>query len=559
MAISLKPEHLKRYKSLARLLVKYGRSDLVRTAGWEDALEHEEQVTEAGQAKAEELAHDLEQLGPTFIKLGQLLSTRADLFPVPYLQALARLQDEVEPFSYEDVERIVSEELGVRISKAFSAFDREPLAAASLGQVHRAALRDGRPVAVKVQRPGIRELIFEDMEALEDVARVLEKRTEIGKRYEFSGMFDEFRKTLLRELDYRLEAGNLVTLAENLKDFNRIVVPRPIDDYTTSRVLTMEYVPGRKVTSLSPLDRMEMDGGVLAEQLFRAYLQQVLVDGFLHADPHPGNVFVTDDARIALIDLGMVARVPPTMQENLLKMLLAVSEGRSDEAADLALRIGEVRDGFDETAFRRQIAELVSEHQDATVQEIQVGRVVLELTRSSGESGVRVPRELTMLGKALLNLDQIGRILDPDFDPNASIRRNAADILRKRVMKAISPGNLFSAVMEMNEFVQTLPRRINKILDAVANNELEVRVEAIDERTLVEGFQKVANRIATGLVLAALIIGAAMLMRVDTTFRILGYPGLAMLCFIGAAGGGLLLLVNILLHDRAGRKDSGGR
>ena len=555
MTTSLKPEHLKRYRDIARLVLKYGRSDLLPASGLEEVAEEEAPAAADVTSRADELARDLEQLGPTYVKLGQLLSTRADLLPLPYVAALARLQDEVEPFAYEEVERTVHQELGVRLSKAFSEFHPEPLAAASLGQVHRAAMRDGRRVAVKVQRPGIRERIVEDLEALEEIAGFLDRRTELGRRYEFTGMVDEFRKTVMRELDYRQEARNLTVLGENLKEFERIVIPRPVEDYTTSRVLTMEYVPGRKITAVGPLGRLEMDGAPLADQLFRAYLKQILVDGFFHADPHPGNVFLTDDGRLALLDVGMAARIAPEMQERLLKMLLAVSEGRSEEAAELALEIGEVADGFDEAKFRRDVADLVIEHQDVTVGQIDVGRVMLEMTRASGENGVRAPRELTLLGKALLNLDHVGRTLDPDFDPNAAIRRHAAEIMRKRLRTAISPGSLFAGVMELNEFVQRLPGRINKILDAVASNELELKVDTIDERTLVEGFQKVANRVALGLVLAALIVGAAMLMNVETTFRIFGYPGLAMLCFIAAAGGGFALIVNILLHDQRIRRD----
>ena len=202
--------------------------------------------------KAAELAADLERLGPTFVKLGQLLSTRGDILSPDYLDALRRLQDKVEPFPYEEVEEIVQTELGVRISKAFSRFDREPIAAASLGQVHRAALRDGRPVAVKVQRPAIREQIIEDLEAFREIAQVLAGHTEVGKRFDIESMIEEFRKTLLRELDYRQEAGNMVALGAALKDFERIVVPQPIDDYTTTRVLTMDFISGAKVTSLEP-------------------------------------------------------------------------------------------------------------------------------------------------------------------------------------------------------------------------------------------------------------------------------------------------------------------
>jgi len=295
MRISLKPQHLNRYRQIAWIFMKYGRSDLVKTTGLSEALSAEQQIPPEEKAKAEELAADLEQLGPTFIKMGQLLSTRVELLPPPYLEALSRLQDKVEPFSFGEVEKIVNEELGVRLSKAFSQFEDQPMAAASLGQVHRAVLRDGRPVAVKVQRPNIRERMVEDFEALEDIAEFFDKHTELGQRYEFCNLLDQFRRSLLQELDYRQEASNLRTMREQLRDFPRVIVPAPIPDYCTSRVLTMEFVPGKKITELNPLGRMEFDGTALAEELFRAYLEQILVDGFFHADPHPGNVFITPD------------------------------------------------------------------------------------------------------------------------------------------------------------------------------------------------------------------------------------------------------------------------
>jgi ubiquinone biosynthesis protein len=555
MGISLKPQHLKRYKDIALLLIKHGRADLLVNSGLQETLGPEPiDKTLPPNPRAEELARDLEKMGPTFIKLGQLLSTRADFLPPTYIQALTRLQDNIDPFPFEEVDAIVSHELGVRISKAFAEFDRKPIAAASLGQVHRAWLRDGRAVAVKVQRPGIREIIAEDLDALEDIAEFLDKHTEWGKRYHFVEMLDELRRSLWRELDYRQEARNLLTLNTNLKSFHRIVVPTPIEDFTTSRVLTMEYISGKKVTKLGPLARMELSGSELAEELFRAYLQQILVDGFFHADPHPGNVFITDDNRVALLDLGMTGLIAARLQEDLLQLLLAVSEGRSDDAATIAIKIGEATEEFQEISFRGRIAAMVGAHQSATLEQIQVGRVVLEITQASGESGLRVPSELTMLGKTLLNLDLVGRTLDPQFDPNACIRRNGAKMLQERLWKALSPGNLFGNILELKDLLVRLPGRVNQILDVISHNGLKVKVDAIDELVLIEGMQKVANRITIGLILAALIVGAALLMRIDTSFRLFGYPGLAILCFMGAAGGGLLLIINILLHDRSSKK-----
>jgi ubiquinone biosynthesis protein len=556
MGISLKPEHLKRYSQIARLLVRYGRSDLVKHAGLDEALTDETGTDEGSCVpEAQELAADLERLGPTFIKLGQLLSTRVDIVPVAYAEALARLQDNVEPFPSEEVERIVQEELGARLSKAFEAFELKPMAAASLGQVHRATLRDGRTVAVKVQRPGIREVVVQDMEALEEIADFLDRHTEAGRRYEFLQILTEMRRSLLRELDYRQEASNLATLGQNLAQFERIIVPEPVQDYTTSRVLTMDYVRGRKITAIGPLARLEMDGEGLGETLFEAYLKQILVDGFFHADPHPGNVFLTEDRRLALLDVGMVGRITPDLQDKLLRLLLAISEARGEEAANLLVELGERRSDFDAEAFRREITHQVVQHHNVSAENLRIGRVVIELTRASAENGLRVPSQLTLLGKTLLNLDQVGRTLDPGFEPNAAIRRHAAALMQQRALKNASPANVFSSLLEMNEFVQRLPGRLNRVLDAVADNQVEVQVRLTNATTIMEGLQKIANRIAVGAILASLIIGASMMMRVQTSFRILGYPGYATILFVAAVAGGMLLVIDITLHDRRSRRD----
>lgn len=503
---------------------------------------------------SERFVRDLEAMGPTYIKIGQLLSTRSDLLPASFLVALARLQDDVAPFPYQEVEEIVTAELGVRISKAFATFEREPLAAASLGQVHRATMRDGREVVVKVQRPLIRERIATDLEALANIAAFADKHTEAGRKYGYSEIVEEFRKSILKELDYRLEARNQATLRENLARFEHIVVPSVVEDYSTSIVLTSEFIKGRKVTDISPMAQMDIDGALLADELFRAYLQQILVDGFVHADPHPGNVILTDDGRIALLDVGMVTRLSAPLQEKLLQLVMAISEGNGSEAATIALKLADERDGADEPQFRRRVGEMVAENRDSKLGQIQVGKVVLAITQVSGDCGFRVPSEMTMLGKALLNLDEVGRTLDADFDPNATIRRQSAALTQRRMRQSFSAGNLFGTLIETKDFVERLPGRVNKILDNIANNQIAVKVDAIDEELLLQGFQKVANRITTGLVLAAMIVGAAMLMRIETSWKILGYPGLAMLFFLAAAGGGLWLVFQILVSDSQTKK-----
>ena len=522
---------------------------MIKDAGLEQAVAGESSNGHVTTADAEALAADLEKLGPTYIKLGQVLSTRYDLLPDVYVDALVRLQDDVAPFPFAEVEQIVNSELGLRMSKAFMEFESVPIAAASLGQVHRAKLPDGRRVAVKVQRPGIHKIVADDLDALEEIADWIDEHTEFGRGHHVKDFLGEFRKSLLRELDYRREAQNLVTLGRNLEEFKRILVPQPIDDYTTSRVLTMDFVDGTKITKLSPIARLELPGKELAGDLFRAYLKQILIDGFFHADPHPGNVFITRDHRLALLDLGMVAYVPPQLQSHLTQLVLAISEGRSDDVVVHAMQVSQRTPSFDEPGFTRAIADLVATQQNRTLEQTEVGKVVMEILTVSGRYGVILAPELGMLGRALLSLDQAGALLDPQFDPNEAIRDSAAEIVRRRMAQSVSPGRMLQNLVEVKDFAERMPGRVNRILDAVANNEIEIRVKAFDESKLMSGFQKIANRITLGLLMAALIIGAAMLMQVSTTFRIFGYPGIAIIFFSMAAVGGVGLMVQILRDE----------
>jgi predicted unusual protein kinase regulating ubiquinone biosynthesis (AarF/ABC1/UbiB family) len=548
MGVSLKPEHLKRYKDVALLLLRYGHGDLVGRAGLTDLLPEDHAERQRAAPQAEEFAADIEKLGPTFIKLGQLLSTRPDIVPPAYAEALARLQDRCTPVAFEEIEALVADELGVRLSKPFASIDPEPLAAASIAQVHRATLRDGREVALKVQRPGIREQVMSDLEAMSDIAAFLDARTESGQRFGVALLFDEFRKSLLRELDFRHEAMHMLTIASNLKEIPEIVIPQPLLAYSSARVLTMELIDGVKVTAMSPLAKTELDGGRLADALFRAYLKQMLRDGLFHADPHPGNVFLVGN-RLALIDLGMVARLTPELQERLLQLLLAVADNRAEDAAKTLLLVGTSTERADQPGFRRAIADIIGQHQEVALQRPQVGRAMLMLLKAAADNGIHLPPELAMIGKTLLNPDEIGTTLAPAFDPNAAIRRHAAEITEEQLGRDLSLTALFSTAVEMKSFVQHLPGRVNRILDRLADNEFSVRVDAIDETRLMEGMQKVANRIALGLVLAALIVGAALMMDVPTSFQIFGYPGLAILLFLAAAAGGVALVLVILLSD----------
>lgn len=546
MELSFKPRHLARYRDVAALLI--GQRDLLSGLPSDPLADGPLEADDDAEA-AKELASSLEAMGPTFVKLGQLLSTRADLLPPAHLEALGRLQDDVEPFGFADVERIVTTELGIRMSDGFRSFDATPMAAASLGQVHRAVLRSGRPVAVKVQRPGIRAQIVEDMDVIAELAAFVDERTAVGRDLGFAPMVAEFRRALLGELDYRREAANLVQLGANLAGYDRLIVPAPIDDYTTSLVLTMDLVEGRNVASLGPLAQLETDGAALVTDLFDAYLDQVLVDGFFHADPHPGNILLTRDGRLALIDLGMVGRIQERMQDSLLRLLLAIAEDRGDRAAEILAGLGDPQPHFDPDAFTSACIDLVDRHAGAQLEQIQAGRVVGELARIAAAAGLRPPRELTMVSKTLLNLDEVTRRLAPTFEPTAEIRDHLRSIMQRRVAAAASPGRLLTAALDAKEFAEHLPSRVNKVMDALAEGELTLNVQGIDDAQLMRGIQKVANRVAAGLIVAALVLAAALFSRSDAGSTLFGYPTLSVLLLAVACVMGLWLLASARRHD----------
>ena len=494
----------------------------------------------------ESLASDLEGLGATFVKLGQLLSTRHDLLPDDYTEALARLQDDVEPFPADQVHEVMETDLGARVTDLFANFDDTPLASASIGQVHRATTRSGREVVVKVQRPGVVEQVAGDMDALERVARLVDA-TSAGQRLGTQALLSQFRRVLADELDYRKEAAHLERFRELTADEPLLIVPAPLRDFCTARVLTMDYIEGRKVTTVGPLGLMDVDGPALAAALFGFTLTTMLSEGVLHADPHPGNLLLTPDGRLALIDLGMVAAVPRRVQSHLVRLLLAVAAGDGEQVADVLASWGQPLASWDATAFRDDVSHLVNASMTLG-SEAQAGSILVELARLSGDHGLRPPPEMALVGKALLNLDQSTKHLDPDFRPDAAIREHLPRILTTTMMP--SAAALAVGALDSKEFLENLPGRANRVLDALANGELTLTVNAFDEDRLLHHSQRLINRLTVGMILAALTLAAALMMRVPGGPRLFGYPALAVVFFLVAALAGLGLAGWILVTDR---------
>jgi predicted unusual protein kinase regulating ubiquinone biosynthesis (AarF/ABC1/UbiB family) len=544
--------HRTRYVDLLRLALRYGRGDLLAGLDVDEfGVDEPGPVGSVDDEGPEQLAADLEAMGPTYVKLGQLLSTRVDLLPAAYTQALTRLQDDVEPIPFHEVREVVEAEIGVPLASVYVEFEEKPLAAASLAQVHRARTRSGRDVVVKVQRPGVRDVVRKDMEVLTTLAEKLQAHTETGRRYGVAELLAQFRRSLAGELDYRREARHLAHFGRLTERYDHLLVPQPVDQLCTARMITMDYVPGRAVTKVGSLGLLEVDTAPIVEELFSAYLRMILVDGTLHADPHPGNVLLTDDGRLALIDFGMVSTVPRRVRDRIVKLLLAISDGDGEEAALVLAEMGHPLVGYEPARFRDAVADVVSTAV-ALGGEVQAGTVLVDLSRLAGAHGLRPPAEMSMVGKALLNLDQVATHLDPGFSPADAIRDNLDELLRSGL--SVSLSGAVSSAIEAKEFAAQLPRRANRIMDALSEGELAVRVKTIDEARLLSLLQRLANRLTTGIVLAAIVVGAALMMQVPTTSRILGYPAIAMVFFLLAAVAGAILVGSIVVTDRRSKR-----
>jgi predicted unusual protein kinase regulating ubiquinone biosynthesis (AarF/ABC1/UbiB family) len=595
----LSPKHLPRLVAMIRLFTNYGLRDFAGRQGLlaieGAAIDDSGQVEGDLAVKAAAFRDRLVELGPAYIKLGQVLSTRPDLLPPPYIKELEHLQDAVPPMDFEQVERTIEEELHARIGKLFVSFDEKPLGSASLGQVHAAELRDGRSVVVKVQRPNLREQLAEDINFFRDLAIFLSEHTSAGLRIDLVGVVQQVERALADELDYRTEARNAAAFRKALATFPHILIPRVIDAYTTHKVMTTERIKGVKIDSIPPIVRIEYDFSELAEEFARAYLHQITDSGHFHADPHPGNLFVVlpgrenpktpaeamaedrrqivrpgatalvqseneakaaavapappEDPKLALIDFGMTAHLTGTMRDHVVRLLLAMAENNGDAAAETLMEMGAVPEEFNRHAYVRDVAALIAKQSDQTVEETPTGVLLYEIITIAFREGLKLPAELTLLAKALFSLDDVTRALDPNFSPTHAIREYTAEIANQRARRDMSPRRLFQLAAETSDLVRALPHRIDIFTQKLVSDDFAVRVDTPQLGSLLLGLEKVANRIFTGLVLGGLLVASGLLM----AYR----PQLGTVGFLIAGIIGLWMVATILIQDRKSRKRKG--
>lgn len=563
-------KNIPKYATITALLWKYGLNDLASSLSTRDrsglpladpetvhnghrATVLADATQPAHRSKPEELTKDLEKLGTAYIKAGQLLSTRTDVLPPEYAAALARLQDSVAPIDSEIVKQCIEREFGQSPQKLFADFDDSPKACASLGQVHHARLRSGREVAIKVQRPGAGQKALEDLSAIREMAEIFDKSTALGKRLRFTSMAKAVEFALEKELDYRREAEGLERLAHLVERFDLIVVPRVIQDFTRRNILVMEYLPGKRLTDLSGSVLIELDRKRLAEQLVECYLQQILVEGFFHADPHPGNLMWTNNHRIALLDGGMTVALPIQMREEIARFLLLLCDGQGDQAADVAIELGETEKGFDPAAFRREVASITAEH--STNPSSRLGQQVFAYMGAGGIHGLVMPPPMILFGKAISQLEQTLKFIDPDIDIMRTVHRFGERAIRNVATSRFTISQAYRSLADVAELSAEMPGRVNRLTRMLADNEFRVHVDAIDEDRLISGLQKIANRITAGLVISAMILAAAILLRPMIGEMSAGtITSLAILFFVLAGVAGCYLVWLALWRDEHAKK-----
>lgn len=456
---------------------------------------------------AEGLAEALEELGPCLIKLGQLLSTRPDVLPADYIAALSRLQNTVIPVPSDKITAIIESELGASLTELFRSFDYTPLAAASMAQVHHATLPNGDEVAVKVQRPGIRQRIEIDLEILHEMAGFATKYTSFGRRYGFLQIVRELERSLSQELDFRLEADSTRIIGKQIAEFQRLTTPVVYDEYTTRRVLTLSFIRGRHLEKVSREELDQLNSRIIAEELLSAYLKQMVIDGVFHCDPHPGNILLTDDGRVALMDFGMVGRFDADQKDRIILLLLAFSERLGERVADTYLEMIEIPKDVDRRSFTQDVSGLVSRYHDMSGGRMAIGTALLDLTRLAQSHHTPVPSAMTLLGKAMLNLDGTIRVLSPTLDPVQLIRDYMLKVMEKRVIGQLSPGRVFAWVLDMKHLIEHTPRRTDMILDKLANDQITIRLEVEHVDQAIKSINRAANRLSLSILVASCIIG----------------------------------------------------
>jgi predicted unusual protein kinase regulating ubiquinone biosynthesis (AarF/ABC1/UbiB family) len=463
----------------------------------------------ATRAGAQEFRQALEELGTTYIKLGQLLASRPDLLPDVYIEELEQLVDRISPVPFEDIRRVIDADLPADV---FARIDPEPLATASIAQVHTALLHSGREVIVKVRRPGIEKQVELDLALLRSTAETLERRSERAQLVQARALADELEVHLRAELDFVEEANNTETIARLLGDDEDIVVPEVVRPYVTEKVLVLERIHGRKVAEDHGLAAER--ARELARRFFRSYVRQVTVAGIYHADPHRGNVLLTTDGRLALVDFGLLGRLDDDTRRSLSLLLLAVAQNRADDVADLILALSRTSLESDESGLLQEIRRKLPRYHGRPLERIRAGEALADLQRVAFTYGIGLPTTFALVGKTLAQADSIARVLYPELDPIALLEEDSVEVMLGEAERRLEPQQLLAWMYTQLEPLGRMPRRAGRLVEKLDSGTLKVGIAPTALSDLEAALRSTANRIGGAVIVAALLVASALLARV---------------------------------------------
>lgn len=556
-AIGRTYRNLNRYRQILTVLFKYGFDDVIEMLKIDQYIEIGLQLINRKRSepfdrlsRAVRVRMAIEELGPTYIKLGQILSTRPDLVPVDFIRELSRLQDKVPSFAFSDVCQIVRQETGRTVEELFDQMDAKPLAAASIGQVHWARLKDGEPVAVKIQRPGIRKLVEVDLEILLHLATLAERHIEELVHHRPVTIVEEFARSIEKELDYTLEATSMERVARSFLHDETVYIPKVYRELTTQRVLTAEFVDGIKISMLNPLDQNGLDRKLITRRGADILLRQVFEHGFFHADPHPGNLFVLPNNVICLIDFGMMGTVDRQTREIFVELVDAVVRRDDPRTTQVLLKLTLWDEEPDLRLLGKDVADFLGEHLYKPLNEIQVGKVLHDMLELAMRHRLRIPPDLFLMLKAISTVEGVALGLDPDFD----MIKHSEPFVRQVRLSRFSPRRLgndaLSLLGQYIDFIQEFPKDLLEITRTIRQKKFTFMLELKNMETMLSTHDQISNRISFSIIIAALIIGSALIVISRTPPLFHGISLIGIIGFLAAAVMGVWLLVAIIKKGR---------
>jgi ubiquinone biosynthesis protein len=515
--------HLNRYRQILTILFRYGFGDLLEMLKIDQYIEVGLQMISKNRevrferlTKPQGLRMAFEELGPTYIKLGQILSTRPDLIPMDFIQELSKLQDNVPAFSFEQVRKVIDSEFERPSEDLFDQLDEKPLASASIGQVHRAVLKDGEAVAVKFQRPGIRKIIEVDLEIMLHLATLAERHIEELALHRPVKIVEEFARTLEKEIDYKTEATNMERTGRQFLDDPNIYIPKVYREATTSRILTTEFIDGIKISNVEALEAAGLDRKVITARGADLVLKQVFDHGFFHADPHPGNIFVLPENVICMLDFGMAGTVDRQTRDDFVDLLESIVKRNEVRASQVLLKLTYWEEEPDRRLFEREVADFMGRHLYQPLKDIELGKLLHQLLELATSFRLRIPPDIFLMIKALGTVEGVGRMLDPEFDMIARATPFIKRIKLERFKPERIADDMFNLGSQLLQFLRQFPNQLLDLTNLIRQEKLSLRFEHRGLEDMLATHDRISNRLSFSILIAALIIGSALIVMSDT-------------------------------------------